>query len=44
MPLVATAFLFILFSNWFGTLPIGYLFVRNAEGVEVPVFRSPTAI
>jgi F-type H+-transporting ATPase subunit a len=40
MPLVATAFLFILFSNWFGTLPIGYLFVRNPEGVEVPVFRS----
>jgi F-type H+-transporting ATPase subunit a len=40
MPLVATAFLFILFSNWFGTLPIGYLFVRNAEGLEVPVFRS----
>jgi F-type H+-transporting ATPase subunit a len=40
MPLVATAFLFILFSNWFGTLPIGYLFVRNAEGQEIPVFRS----
>src|ERR1700737_4047764 len=40
MPLVATAFLFILFSNWFGTLPIGYLFIRNAEGVEVPIFRS----
>jgi F-type H+-transporting ATPase subunit a len=40
MPLVATAFLFIVFSNWFGTLPIGYLFIRNAEGVEVPIFRS----
>jgi F-type H+-transporting ATPase subunit a len=40
MPLVATAFLFILFSNWFGTLPIGYFFVRNPEGVEVPIFRS----
>ncbi|MGI9147791.1 MAG: F0F1 ATP synthase subunit A [Chloroflexota bacterium] len=40
MPLVATAFLFIVFSNWFGTLPIGYLFFRNAEGVEVPIFRS----
>ena len=40
MPLIATAFLFILFSNWFGTLPIGYLFVRNAEGEEVPLFRS----
>jgi len=40
MPLVATAFLFILFSNWFGTLPIGYLYIRNPEGVEVPIFRS----
>src|ERR687886_1331596 len=40
MPLVATAFLFILFSNWFGTLPIGYLFVHNSEGHEVPLLRS----
>jgi len=40
MPLVATAFLFILASNWFGTLPIGYLTVRNPEGIQVPVFRS----
>src|ERR1700682_82570 len=40
MPLVATAFLFILFSNWFGTLPIGYFFIRNAEGAEIPIFRS----
>jgi len=40
MPLVATAFLFILFSNWFGTLPIAYLTIRNAEGIEVPIFRS----
>jgi F-type H+-transporting ATPase subunit a len=40
MPLVATAFLFILFSNWFGTLPIGYFFIRNSQGVEVPIFRS----
>src|SRR5207248_5583688 len=40
MPLVATAFLFILFSNWFGTLPIGYFTIRNAEGIDVPMFRS----
>jgi F-type H+-transporting ATPase subunit a len=40
MPLVATAFLFILFSNWFGTLPIGYFTIRNAEGDTVPIFRS----
>ena len=40
MPLVATAFLFILFSNWFGTLPIGYLTVHNEEGHVVPLLRS----
>jgi F-type H+-transporting ATPase subunit a len=40
MPLVATAFLFILFSNWFGTLPIGYFTITNAEGQTVPIFRS----
>jgi F-type H+-transporting ATPase subunit a len=40
MPLVATAFLFILFSNWFGTLPIGYLTIHNPEGHEVPLLRS----
>ena len=32
MPLVATAFLFILFSNWFGTLPIGYLCIDEPRG------------
>jgi F-type H+-transporting ATPase subunit a len=40
MPLVATGFLFILFSNWFGTLPIGYFTVHNHEGLEVPILRS----
>jgi F-type H+-transporting ATPase subunit a len=40
MPLVVTAFLFILFSNWFGTLPIGYFTVINGEGIKVPIFRS----
>jgi F-type H+-transporting ATPase subunit a len=40
MPLVATSFLFILFSNWFGALPIGYFSVRNAAGETVPLFRS----
>src|SRR5579859_3919197 len=40
MPLVATAFLFILFSNWIGTLPIGYLTIKNAEGQDIPIFRS----
>jgi F-type H+-transporting ATPase subunit a len=40
MPLVATSFLFILFSNWFGTLPIGYFSVVNDHGETVPIFRS----
>jgi F-type H+-transporting ATPase subunit a len=40
MPLVATSFLFILFSNWFGTLPIGYFTVTNVDGETVPLFRS----
>jgi F-type H+-transporting ATPase subunit a len=40
MPLVATAFLFILFSNWFGTLPIGYLTITDPHGESVPLFRS----
>src|ERR671936_31932 len=40
MPLVATAFLFILFSNWFGTLPISYFTVTNAEGEHVELLRS----
>lgn len=40
MPLVATSFLFIVFSNWFGTLPIGYFTIRNHEGETVPIFRS----
>jgi F-type H+-transporting ATPase subunit a len=40
MPLVATAFLFILFSNWFGTLPIAYFEVTNVEGERVELFRS----
>jgi F-type H+-transporting ATPase subunit a len=40
LPLVATAFLFILFANWIGTLPIGFLTIVNPLGEQVPVFRS----
>ena len=40
VPLFGTLFLFILFSNWFGTLPIGYFTLRNPEGMDVPIFRS----
>jgi len=40
MPLIVTAFLFILFSNWFGVLPISYFTVTNVEGQTVPLLRS----
>src|SRR6266511_2490461 len=30
----------VLFSNWFGTLPISYLTVHNEEGHVVPLLRS----
>jgi F-type H+-transporting ATPase subunit a len=42
MPLVATAFIFIVFANWFGVLPIGYLTILTDEGY-VPVLRSPNS-
>jgi F-type H+-transporting ATPase subunit a len=40
MPLVATAFLFIVFNNWFGTLPVSYIMIQNPEHLEVPLLRS----
>jgi F-type H+-transporting ATPase subunit a len=41
MPLIATAFLFILFSNWIGTLPVvGTVTVKDPHGHDVPLFRS----
>jgi F-type H+-transporting ATPase subunit a len=40
LPLVVTAFLFILVSNWFGLLPISYITITSAEGDTVPLFRS----
>ncbi len=41
MPLVATTFLFILFSNWLGILPVvGNVTIKNPEGELVPLFRS----
>ncbi len=43
LPLVATIFLFVLFSNWFGLLPgIGSLLIK--DGAEyAPLLRSPSA-
>ena len=41
-PLVATIFLFVLVSNWFGLLPgFGSITLQRGEGFE-PLFRSPS--
>jgi F-type H+-transporting ATPase subunit a len=41
LPLLATAFIFIVVSNWFGTLPIvGPITIQNGEGHTFPVLRS----
>lgn len=52
-PIVATVFLFILFSNWFGLLPVvGPIGIREMaishetgemHSVLVPLFRAPSA-
>lgn len=42
-PLVATIFIFVLFSNWFGLLPgVGSIGLYEGEKL-VPLFRSPSA-
>jgi len=42
LPLIATIFLFVIFSNWFGLLPgIGSIVLRGAE--TAPLLRSPSA-
>jgi F-type H+-transporting ATPase subunit a len=43
VPLVGSAFLFILFHNWFGALPIIYLKTLNPAGESVDIFRSSTS-
>ena len=44
LPIVATIFLFILISNWFGILPgvgsIGFYEQKGVEEIFVPFFRS----
>jgi len=43
LPLVATIFLFVLFSNWFGLIPgLNALLVRN-ESETTPLFRAPSS-
>ncbi len=42
-PLVATIFLFVLFSNWFGLLPgVGSIIIAGDHG-NIPLFRAPSA-
>jgi F-type H+-transporting ATPase subunit a len=43
VPLVGSAFLFILFSNWFGALPFKHLKTINPDGDSVDVFRAATS-
>jgi F-type H+-transporting ATPase subunit a len=43
VPLVGTAFVFILAANLFGTLPLKHLTVVNDDGQMVEVFRAPTS-
>lgn len=43
LPLVATIFLFILFSNWFGLLPGVGSFVVHDAGETAPLLRAPSA-
>lgn len=47
LPLVATIFLFILFSNWFGLLPLvgslGLNTIHEGEHEFIPLLRAPAA-
>ncbi len=42
-PLIATIFLFVLFSNWFGLLPGVGSIVVHQNGEAAPLFRAPSA-
>ncbi len=46
-PLVATIFIFVLFSNWFGLIPglpyVGFTETVHGKEVFVPLFRAATA-
>ena len=43
VPLVGTAFVFILAANLFGTLPLKHLTVVNGDGQMVELFRAATS-
>jgi F0F1-type ATP synthase membrane subunit a len=42
VPLVGTAFVFVLAANLFGTLPLKHLTVVNGDGQMVESFRAAT--
>lgn len=42
-PLIATIFLFVLFSNWFGLLPGVGSFIVHTEHGAIPLLRAPSA-
>jgi F-type H+-transporting ATPase subunit a len=42
-PFVATIFIFVLFSNWFGLLPGVGSIILHEGSKSVPIFRSPAA-
>jgi F-type H+-transporting ATPase subunit a len=43
VPLVGTAFIFILFANWLGALPLKHISIVNPAGQPVEVFRAATS-
>lgn len=43
VPLIATIFLFVLFSNWFGLLPGVGSFTIESHGAATPLLRAPSA-
>jgi len=43
VPLAGTAFVFILFANWFGALPLKHVSIVNPAGQSVDLFRAATS-
>ncbi len=43
VPLVGSAFVFILFANWIGALPLKHIRTINSEGTSVELIRSATS-
>jgi F-type H+-transporting ATPase subunit a len=43
VPLVGSAFVFILFANWIGALPLKHIRTINPDGASVEVIRSATS-